>query len=172
MELDHHEDTLECKKCSKGDQFVSHGFVYKKHTKGQQRTVGKRIFCSNRHGKTGCGCTYRLYLAVELPSLQYTTEHLFVFLTALLAGLGIQKAYTKATNALDPRNAYRWLCKLERKLIEHRAFVATRTQPGLLAFITRCRRLQILLPTIQRIFSKTDRQPCLQYQLRQQSAFI
>jgi len=84
LSLDFHQDMTQCHKCSKHDQFVSHGFVYKKQRQGDKTIVGKRIFCSNRYGKVGCGSTHRLYLTAQIPSLQYNTEHLFRFLLELI----------------------------------------------------------------------------------------
>jgi len=169
LELDRHRDDLACKSCSKSNQFVSHGFVYKKHSQGRQRTVGKRILCSNRYGKSGCGRTTRLYLSDEMPLLQYTAEHLFIFLVALLAGFSIHSAYTRATRSLNPRNAYRWLNKLQRKLMDYRNVLATlpRTVPPL--FANRSRRLQLLLQTLHQLLSIS---PCQYYQQHHQSAFI
>ncbi len=109
LELGFHEDALQCKNCAACNAFVSHGFIYKKQHNGDKKPVGKRVFCSNRYGKSGCGCTLRLYLAADIPTLQYSSIHLFIFLSALIAGLNIQKAYQKATGTLEPRNAYRWL---------------------------------------------------------------
>ncbi|WP_198263018.1 hypothetical protein [sulfur-oxidizing endosymbiont of Gigantopelta aegis] len=57
LSLDTHSDTLECQHCLKKDQFVSHGFIYKKQHQNDKQAIGKRIFCSNRH-------THTEYLAV------------------------------------------------------------------------------------------------------------
>jgi hypothetical protein len=56
---------LQCPHCGAQGQLVSHGFVYKK-SQTYKKAVGKRLFCSNRHRKKGCGKTTRLYLAEEL----------------------------------------------------------------------------------------------------------
>jgi len=172
MELELHQDNLQCRKCNKSDQFVSHGYVYKKKNKGGKRTVGKRIFCSNRFGKTGCGCTLRLYLADEIPRLQFNTTHFFIFLTNLFIGSSIQKAYTVATNTCDPRNAYRWLKKLKRKLIDYRHVLSHRLQAASGASQFTNKRLQLLLPTLQNILSHLGSPPCAQYQLQQQDRFV
>lgn len=172
MELDRYHDSLKCKHCFKQDQFISHGFVYKKARKGKKRTVGKRIFCSNRYGRSGCGSTFRLYLSEEIPTFQYTTTHLFAFLTALFALFSIQNAYEKATGTRDPRNAWRWLNKLQAQLIGYRQFLKTRSEDVVEQFKSRTQRLQILLPTIQRLFLKISEPPCAHYQTINQVSFI
>lgn len=145
LSLDSQTEPLCCQHCSKRDQFVSHGFVYKKQHHGKTRTVGKRLFCSSRYGRSGCGRTVRLYLVAELSRLHYTATHLTVFLLALLAGQSTQRAYQTATQTTEPRNAWRWLNKLQRKRVDYRAmiynrilktpaccFTSTQTQRGIL----------------------------------------
>jgi hypothetical protein len=60
LELDRHQEALTCHHCARRGQLVSHGFVYRKQHNADKQPVAKRIFCSNRHGKTGCGRTRRL----------------------------------------------------------------------------------------------------------------
>lgn len=172
MELEHHQDLIKCKKCSKNDQFVSHGYVYKKHVKGGTRTVGKRIFCSDRYRRSGCGSTLRLYLATELPALQYTATQLFIFLSSLIDNLSIQKAYEKATLTENPRNAYRWLNKCLRKLTDYRLFLNKRTEVQSSLFKSKNKRRQLLLPTLQKLFVKTKNPPCATYQMNYQTCFL
>jgi len=171
LSLDHHRDTLKCQSCSKNNQFVSHGFVYKKQHNGITKTVGKRIFCSNRFGRAGCGRTFRLYLATEIPCLHYTVCHLALFLRTLIAGGSIHCAYQSVTKTPDPRNAYRWLNKLQRKLIDYRGVLNARTKDSANRFNCRVRRLKLLLPTISALFSSTI-SSCLHYQLHTQKTFI
>ena len=172
MELEYHQDNLQCKKCQKSDQFISHGYVYKKKNNGGKRTVGKRIFCSNRFGKTGCGCTHRFYLADEIPRHQFNAAHVFIFLTQLFIGSSIQKAYTAATRALDPRNAYRWLKKMGLKLINYRHVLNQHPQIYSNDYPITNKRLRLLLPTLKNILSSLGTTPCAQYQLQYQKSFI
>jgi hypothetical protein len=83
----------------------------------------------------------------------------------------IQHAYKTATGTENPRNAYRWLRKLGHKLMDFRRGL---TFPAPLAdcFKTRTRSLQLLLPTLQTLFSTPSANPCEHYQQRQQTAFI
>ncbi len=172
MELDRHQDSLECRQCSKNNQFVSHGYVYRQLSQNTRITVGKRIFCSNRRGRTGCGSTIRLYLATVIPTLRYDTSHLMTFLNVLLGGASIQQSYQAATQSNEPRNAYRWLGKLHNQIINYRGFLKIRTQEIVYSFKSRTRRLQILLPTIQRLFVITPSNVCRTYQLDRQICFI
>jgi len=170
--LEVHKDALHCAHCSRNDQFVSHGFVYKQRSQTLREKVGKRIFCSNRYGRSCCGRTYRLYVAEEFPGLHYGAAHLFVFLSALMSHATIQQAYEQATGTNEPRNAWRWLNKLQVKLFEYRRFLKRRIEVSGTQFKSRARRLQILLPTVKQLFSSHDEGPCAHYQRHHQLHFI
>lgn len=172
LDLDHHQDKLQCQHCATNDQFISHGFVYKQRSQTHREAVGKRIFCSNRYGHSGCGRTTRLYIADEIPSLQYGAAELFIFLSSLLAHDTVKAAYQKATGHSETRNAWRWLNKLSRKLMDYRCFLQTRYEVVSTEFKFRSRRLQILLPTLHRLFCRFTNYPCANYQLISQSNFM
>lgn len=172
LELDRYQDELQCHRCYKNDQFVSHGYVYRPLSSKERIIVGKRLFCANRHGKTGCGATHRLYLAEYVPSLRYTTEHLLTFLSSLIALCTIQQAYKAATGTENPRNAYRWLRKLSNKLIEFRSGLSLHAAHLVDRFKTQTHRLRLLLPTLQTLFSNLPTNPCATYQQHKQIAFI
>lgn len=172
MELDRHTDTLACKHCLNDGQFVSHGFVYKKHYNGDKRIVGKRLFCSNRYRRTGCGRTLRLYLAEQIPKLAYSTIEVTLFLCALIGGASIQQAYLQATQTSDARNAYRWLDRLERRLMNYRQHIKRSTLSPAGQFLSHTRRFQVLLPTMVTLFQSLGSELCQHYQLRYQQAFM
>lgn len=172
LELDRYQDELQCQHCATNNQFVSHGFVYKQCSQTHKEAVGKRIFCSNRHGRSGCGRTARLYLATEIPSLQYATAELFIFLSSLLAHFTVKAAYQKATQQSETRNAWRWLNKLMEKLTDYRCLLQARREEMSTQFTTRVKRLHILLPTLHRLVATAIDCPCADYQTRTQSKFI
>ncbi len=172
LELDRYQDELQCHHCTKNDQFVSHGFVYKQRSASLQETVGKRIFCSNRYGHSGCGRTFRLSIASEIPAVHYGAAELFIFLFSLLAHFTVKAAYQKATGQSSSRHAWRWLSKLIRKLTDYRCLLHARCEVATTQFTARARRLHILLPTLQRLFSTVTDCPCAHYQIRTQSRFM
>lgn len=172
LTLDAMPEPAVCPQCRKTDQFVSHGFIYKRLNLGKRQTIGKRIFCSNRSGRSGCGSTCQLYISQTLPSLQYNALHLFVFLRSLIASFSIQVAYQKATGTLEPRNAYRWLNKLQNKLIDYRVPLRRPKQLIKPPFQTRTKRLQLLLSTLSNRFKPLNDSPCAHYQMLTQTAFI
>lgn len=170
LSLEQHNDHLQCTHCQQTGQFVSHGFVYKAHHHGKAQITGKRLFCSNRSGRSGCGRTYRLYLKQIIPSLYYNSLHLYAFLSSLLLCRTIEQAYFESTGATEPRNAYRWLNKLQAQLIEYRQRVNRKTTTSFVH--TQSKRLSTLLSSIERLFLSNSHQPCDQYQMHHQIRFI
>jgi len=162
-ELAHNDPA--CPHCQQQGHLLSHGFVYQSPSStGNKKPRGKRLFCSNRHQRSGCGKTTQLYLDSEIPHLQYDTSHLFVFITSLISMLSIQQAYETATHTSDPRNAYRWLKKMWSRLIFYRACVKPHFRK-IIHFKSRVGRLQILLPTIEALLSKFEPFSLNQFQL-------
>ncbi len=170
LSLDCHKDTLECERCFKNDQFISHGFVYKRRYQGRKEAVGKRILCSNRFGHSGCGKTFRLTVATEIPSFQYGTVHLFVFIACLLDNLTVTESYQKAIGqSRSSRNAWGWLNKLMSRLSDYRTRLKVRVETSSNQFAERVKRLQHLLPSLARLINKDD---ISTYQYTYQTSFI
>ncbi len=143
-----------CASCKTCGQFVSHGFCHKQHKFAATKTVGKRILCSKRSGRTGCGRTVQLYIASEVPRLHYDTAQLFAFITALLANRSITAAYEKAVGKPEPRHAWRWFKKLTQQLIVYRHYFHRDALTAAAVFHTHSLTRQLLLPTLQTLFSR------------------
>lgn len=155
-------------------------------------TVGKRLFCANRFGRGGCGATLRLYLTTRIPGLHVGAAALQTFLTHLEAGSAVESAYVNAVDddcnadavaplepensALlphrSPRNAWRWLKKLDRNLPRFRALLAGPDALGCLPFATRSARLRLLLPGFVALRSKLGAAFVSSFQCTQQAAFL
>jgi hypothetical protein len=113
-----------CHHCQRTRQLVSHGFIYKKRALGiPLEVVGKRVFCSNRNQRTGCGRTLRLYLDIAVRYLHYIGEQVVAFVFALMSGMRVQQAYFQSTGTADPRHAYRWLRRLRMQLSSYRSLM-------------------------------------------------
>jgi hypothetical protein len=150
--LDHH--ALVCPHCHARGQLVSHGFVYKQRSQQVKEPVGKRILCSPRSGRTGCGRTVQLYLATEIPAHHYGTAQLFAFISALLASVSIVTAYSNAIAKETVRHAWRWSKKLMQQLIVYRIQLQKEDHGDSSILKTQSRSRRILLPTLQALFSR------------------
>jgi len=169
LDCRHHE--LECQHCFQHDQFVSHGVVYKQVSSQVKKPVGKRIFCSNRYGRRGCGRTFQLYVADEVPSFRYGAAHLLIFMTALLANSSVDRAYAAATRQTETRNGWRWLNRMRLKLSDYRTFLRRRSRAPCDFSHLSSSKLKHLLPTLSRLFS-VETNGCVHYQIQQQVAFL
>ncbi|MDQ7050594.1 MAG: hypothetical protein Q9M92_14110 [Enterobacterales bacterium] len=69
LSLDYHQNELECAHCSKHDQFVSHGIIYKQRSSAFAEKVGKRI-------SAPIGMVEQAVVALS-NSIPLTKSHLF-----------------------------------------------------------------------------------------------
>lgn len=161
--------SLSCVHCGSEQSFVSHGFVYQKQSLALPQPVGKRLVCSNRFGRSGCGRTLRLYLAHSLPRWHYGATVLSLFLLTLLSGASVVAAFQQATGRHEARQAWRWLHRLYRQLPNWRARFTHRlvTLPS----GYRTPRLTVLLTTLAALFTTQQPTDCATLQLRWQHAF-
>lgn len=181
-----------CHNCQRSEHFISHGFSYAKARAAQRVTVGKRLFCADRFGHGGCGATLRLYLTTRIPGLHVGAAALQTFLTHLEAGSAVESAYVNAvdddckadavellepqTSALlphrSPRNAWRWLKKLDRNLPRFRALLSRPDASACVPFATRSARLRLLLPSFAQLKAKLGPAFVAAFQCTQQAAFL
>jgi len=143
-----------CQQCLQNNQWVSHGYVYKQSSSHQKDVTGKRILCSSRYGRTGCGHTRRLYLDDYIPGRRYLLEAVVTFIHLLIQGAAIEDAYRRATGTpgQEARHAWRWLDALEARLGQFRTTLRQSSIKAETSMTTyRTRRLNILLPTLSEI---------------------
>lgn len=168
MQLCHEQ----CTHCKQRYQLISHGFIYKKQAVAKpEQAVGKRVFCSNRDGHTGCGRTIQLYLDKTVRYLHYAGACVVAFILLLMGGMSVQLAYLQATGTVDPRNAYRWLSKLWAQLSRYRSLLhqPLPQQPGVTG---RSPRLGLLASTFEALLRQYGQPLCAHYQLKLQRALI
>ncbi len=159
--------SVKCPYCHQSAHFILHDFIYK-----NKIVVGKRLFCSNRNNHAGCGRTIRLYISHRIPQLIYSSVEVTAFLLVLINGQSITQAYQDATGCADPRNAYRWLDKLQFKLSEFRQYLSTPCEQSGAKFINRVKRFRLLLPTVERLFNDLPQHSCACFQEVHQKAFF
>lgn len=163
-----------CIHCKQTRQLVSHGFIRKKRVGADPAAVGKRVFCSNRNLRTGCGRTVQLYLDSTVRYLQYAGQHVAAFVLALIQGVTIQRAYLEATGAGCPRNAYRWLNKLEARLSVYRSRLhqPPLSPPPQIATSRRGPRRSVLISTFDTLSRQQGQRLCASFQLKWQQSFL
>lgn len=164
-------EQVKCASCGLSKPLVRHDFIYKDRCSDAPRCVGKRLRCSPRSGRGGCGATVRLRLADELPQRQYGIAQLDAFLVALIIGGSIEAAYCNATGALSARNGFRWLKRLYHKLPCFRTYLGPGAA-GADRVLARSARLSILLSTLQRVLERTQEPSLAAFQCHCQASAL
>jgi len=77
-----------CPHCKRVGALILHGALYGVDESSSQRKTlrARRVFCSNRNARPGCGRTFSVWLADKIRRLSLTTGALWRFLQAALAG--------------------------------------------------------------------------------------
>jgi hypothetical protein len=78
---------MPCPHCQAVGALVRHGFLYGfDETSPHRKTLrARRVFCSNRHRRPGCGRTFSVWLADKIRRLSLTTRGLLRFLRRVVA---------------------------------------------------------------------------------------
>ncbi len=174
-----HQQTLQleyaqCKHCQQTQNLVSHGYIRKKQVGAEPQAVGKRVYCSNRRHRTGCGRTMQLYLDSTIRYLHHTGCSVVALVQLLMAGMTIQHAYHQATGTVTPRNAYRWLYRLHMRASVYRSLPHRPLLQNVGPFITAHRpaRLVLLMSTFQTLLQCFGQPLCTLYQSQLQRSFL
>lgn len=84
-----------CPHCRRTGNLIYHGYLFGiSECRSHEITRGKRIFCSNRNKRTGCGKTYSFFLAQYIYRSILSTASAWQFLNAYKSGLSLEKAYS------------------------------------------------------------------------------
>jgi transposase-like protein len=174
-----HQQTLQleceqCPHCQQTQQLVSHGFIRKKRNCADPQAVGKRVFCSNRHQRTGCGRTTQLYLDSTLRYMHHAGSAVAAFVLLLLAGMSIGLAYMQATGKDTPRHAYRWLHRLDAQISSYRSLFhqPLLAEPASAIVSAPSLRRSLLASTFAALLARFGQPLCQAYQAQLQRPFF
>jgi hypothetical protein len=86
----------QCPHCRQTGALIGHGLLRGYAERSSERVVrGRRIFCSNRGLRPGCGRTFSVLLTMVLSGFLVRTLTLFCFVTAVLGGLTRRAAWLR-----------------------------------------------------------------------------
>ena len=159
--------SLECAHCKKIGHLIAHGFVYKQITMMKRECVAKRLVCCRRFGHAGCGRTMQMRLSSQLPRRVYSGFVLGRFILCLLANMSVVNAYIQATGQASSRHAWRWLTTLKLNIWRYRSRLKRTVLSGFASML-----LDTLFRCVYRGNTVDIGEPCLDFQLRHQMAFI
>jgi hypothetical protein len=120
-----------CPHCGRMGTLIGHGYLRGYAEQGQDVIVrGRRVFCSDRHRRPGCGRTFSLLIATLLAGFLVTTLTLFRFVEQVLAGLTRRTAWhAAAQGALSSSSGYRLWRRLDREQSHLRARLCREATP-------------------------------------------
>jgi len=93
-----------CPHCNQSGNLCGHGFLYGFSLDGKSRVKrGRRVLCSNRGHKSGCGRTFSILLPTNLRRHIVSTRLFWIFLSFYL--LGGRPLKTAWSEAMEVQNA-------------------------------------------------------------------
>ena len=105
-----------CPHCEATDTLCSHGFIHKLGQFSSKHLIGKRVYCSNRHQKNGCGRTFQLYLADFIPNLHFSIVDFESEIRRCMQILIPIYPGCFSHRRCHSRTRFRWLRKLKNKI--------------------------------------------------------
>jgi hypothetical protein len=159
-----------CPRCGKSETLNRHS-VLRGNDPVQVRgqcVRGRRVFCSNRGRRGGCGKTFSLVLAEVLPRHTLTASLVWQWLVKRLAGFSLKAAAETLPLPFALETVYQLGRKLRRQLDRLRARLAREQSPPVSV------RADPLLQTAEHLRAVFPRSPCppAAFQLRFQRPFL
>lgn len=98
-----------CPHCKTTGTLILHGYFYGYDSKKTNKITvrGRRVYCSNRHRKTGCGKTFNLLEADRIKRSTFQTSCVWLFLKNIVKGINILKAFPRIVIRVSTTSIYR-----------------------------------------------------------------
>jgi len=98
-----------CPHCKRTGTLILHGYLFGYDLGVYSKRVlkGRRIFCSNRNRKQGCGKTFSVFKADRLKRFSIQTSGLWSFLKNIAGGMNLFQAFRSLGIALKTTSIYR-----------------------------------------------------------------
>lgn len=102
-----------CPHCKSTGSLILHGYLcgYNTAVYGEKIIRGRRIFCSNRNRRSGCGKTFSILAANILKHFNICANSLWRFLNNIAEGMSKIQAMKKANLPFSDSTSYRLLKK-------------------------------------------------------------
>jgi hypothetical protein len=113
----------QCPHCKRSGTLIGHGFLrgYAEH--GSERVIrGRRLFCSDRFLRPGCGRTVAILLDTIMRAFSVRSTTLFELAMAAVSGGSIRAAWQSAARSFSLSSAYR----LWHRLLDAQSYLRTR----------------------------------------------
>lgn len=121
---------LVCAHCGRRGNLIGHGFLSGYVERGSERVVrGRRILCSGRGRKRGCGRTVSTLLTHFVEHCVVTALSLWTLFCGLAAGLSVERAADRGLFPLALRSAYRTAAALRKRSLFWRSWLSDTSAP-------------------------------------------
>lgn len=122
--------TIACPHCRQVGALVGHGWLrgYAEHG-GAQVVRGRRLLCSARFRRAGCGRTVSVWLETTLPRFTVRTATLSALLEAVVSGESKKAAWERLEAGLSLRSVYRLWARLLAAQSHMRTALCALTEP-------------------------------------------
>ena len=155
-----------CPHCKKTGNLNGHGYLRGYGDGVDNRAVrGRRIYCSNRGHRGGCGRTHSYFLASVIPKSSVSATAIWCFLSLILAGFSRRAAHRKSLAANTSRRIWARCVKAQGTL---RHNLCTLAQPPPTVFVVPF--LQVIRHLVDAFPLASN--PIAAYQSAFQSAFL
>jgi hypothetical protein len=106
-----------CPHCQRTGALNGHGLL-RGYAEGDSALVvrGRRVFCSNRAQRPGCGATFSVKLSTVLAGFVVRTLTLWLYASAVVSGLTRRAAWLRATGATGAKPSLSSGYRLWRRL--------------------------------------------------------
>lgn len=143
-----------CPHCGRVGYLIGHGFLVGYSEAGQELVVrGRRIFCSNRYRRRGCGGTFSVMLADVLVGFMVRAGTLLAFLREVAGGLSRKAAWQRVAGSFSLESGYRLWRRLSAAQGHIKALLCRQRPPP---DSTSCEPLVQLLAHLRCVFPSSE----------------
>jgi len=98
-----------CPYCHVSGYLILHGYLYGYSEQSDFEKIrrGRRIFCSNRNRKSGCGKTYSILIAGFIKNFMITAVTVWSFLDQWMRGMSLSEAFRRSGSKMAQSCVYR-----------------------------------------------------------------
>lgn len=125
-----HAKQYPCRYCGRAGTLIGHGVLLGYAERGNDRVVrGRRLLCSNRHRRAGCGRTWSVRLGSVIAGFCVRTGTLSRMLVAAVAASSTKSAWRQQSPGLSVRSGYRLWRRLHAAGSHLRTLLCTASPP-------------------------------------------
>ncbi len=106
---------IKCPHCNLIGLLILHGYLYGYSENNTERIKrGRRIICSNRKNKKGCGKTHSILLSTFIKHFSISANTVWNFLNKVKHGIHLFKAFKDTGSKMRVTNCYRIFKKFKK----------------------------------------------------------